>query len=93
MNKLGSRELIRRMKPELSSLPIRSACINMNMSDVVVMTVEFTLTEELLGKLVKQSEVALNISGGQPSPPTPPVPPKARLISEDKRDQLSQPRE
>ena len=102
MSKLSSIELIKRIKPELSSLSISNATITMDVNDVARLKVEFIVTDELIVKLMKNKEHKTTVKIGDlsiddvefeedrqlPDTPKKPQRPKRRIISDDKRNQL-----
>lgn len=84
MNKrLPTRDLIKRIKPELSNLPIVGASISMELNQSVMLTVNFIVTDDLI-EAMSDKDRLLNTN----EPPIAPKPPNSRIISEDKRDQL-----
>ena len=89
---LTSRELIKRIKPELSKMGIKKARIDMDIKDGVPgLTVEFEIDQALLTKLaVADTGLSTEESSIPESSqlPIPPKPPEARDIGQDKRAQL-----
>ena len=56
MKKLLSREILARIKPELSTQPVAGARIDLDCNQLATLTVDFLLTQELLEAIAEDSQ-------------------------------------